>query len=80
MCGKVELVKSLETREDVCRSVAYIMAGKNTVVMKKSPLVMVQIQISPEFIHHTVRINMSFCTGNIFTMAQGLANSVRSFR
>jgi len=79
MCGKFELVKSLETREDVCRTVAYIITGKNTVVMKKSPLVMVQIQISPEFIHYFVRINMSFRTGNIFTITQGLAKSVRLF-
>jgi len=80
MCGKFELVQSLETREDVRRTVAYIITGRNTVVMKKSTLVMVQIQISPGFIHYSVRINTSFCTGNIFTMAQVLAKSVRLFR
>jgi hypothetical protein len=80
MCGKSQLVKSLETPEDVCRIVAYIITGKNTVVMKKSPLVVVQIQISPGFIHYSVQINMSFCTDKFFTMAQGLAMSVRLFR
>jgi hypothetical protein len=80
MSGKFELVKSLKTREDVRRTVAYIITNKLTVVMKKSALVMLQIQISPEFIHYSVRINMSFRTGNIFTIAQGLAKSVRLFR
>jgi len=74
------MVKSLETREDVCRTVAYIITSNITVVMKKSAPAMLQIQISPEFIHCSVRINMSFCTGNIFTIAQGLAKSVRLFR
>jgi hypothetical protein len=80
MCGKFELVKYWETREDVCQSVAYIITGKNTVLMKRSPLVMVQIQLSPEFIHYSVGINVSFRIGRFFIMAQGLAKSVRLFR
>jgi hypothetical protein len=70
---------SFHTREEVCRTVAYVIASNVTVVMKMSALVMVQIQISPAFIRYSVRNKMSFCTGNIFTMAQGLAKSVRLF-
>jgi len=80
MCGKFELLKSLEIRVDLCRNVAYIITSKITVVMEKSALVMLQIHIYPAFIHCSVRINMSFLTGNILTIAHGLAKSVTLFR
>jgi hypothetical protein len=64
--GSLELRKSgthsFHTREDASRTVAYITASKVTVVIKMSALVLVQIQISPEFIHYSARNKMSICT------------------